>query len=142
MEFVVGAMALLAGWFVCWIQMSKSESRKLQSANRSVVYWCQMAAALEKETAQLKASVLGLMSEKAQVQEMQMAILTDLEKALERNSELRSQLASLLEMEIRMDSTPEPVMGLELGSGKWMAKPDQSAFLSGSALVDQELDLD
>ena len=138
MEFVVGALALLAGWLVCWIQMGQARDR------------------LESPAESLRESVLGLMSELAQAKEIQMAILTDLEKALDQNSEmrleldqekekvleLRSQLASLLETEIRMDSTPEPVMGLELGSGKWLAKPDQSAFLSGSALVDQELDLD
>jgi hypothetical protein len=96
-----------------------------------------MAAQLE-----LKSQVLGLMSEKAQAQEIQLAILTDLEKALEKNSqlqnqvaqenrmaaglaidletalqmaeELRSQLASVLEKEtdLQMDSDLAPGMNL------------------------------
>lgn len=135
MEFVVGVLALLAGWFVGWAQSARSQT--------------------QMEPDSLRESVLGLMSELAQAREIQMAILTDLEKALEKNSELRNQLAqenrtavglvlemqsaeqlfqemrsdlalekeknselrsqleSLLEKEIRMDSTPEPVMGLQ-----------------------------
>lgn len=153
MEFVVGVLALLAGWSVCWIQMARSQNH------------------LESPAESLRETMLGLMSELAQAKEIQMAILTDLEKALERNSELESrmaqenrtavglvlemesvnqlaqemhsdlveekqkvqelrlQLASVLETEIRMDSTPEPVMGLQ----------SQSAFRSGSVLVEQEL---
>lgn len=32
MEFLFGTLLFLAGWFVCWIQMSQSESRQLQES--------------------------------------------------------------------------------------------------------------
>ena len=98
MEFLVGVLALLVGWVLCWFQMAP----KLQSESRSVVYWCQMVAARELE----------IHSQSVKIQELQSRLVQ--------------------ETDLQMDS------GSTQGWVSGLMKSPQSAFLSGSALVQQE----
>jgi hypothetical protein len=42
MEFLLWMLMFLTGWFVCWIQMSKSESQQIRTLKDSQVHLQQM----------------------------------------------------------------------------------------------------
>lgn len=134
MELAVLAIQLVA-LSLCLYQLWKLRNRR--------EYLLLQYQSEQSRNLELMAVVLSQKSELAQAQEIQLAILTDLEKALESNQELRSQLASVLELESSahpaMDLQLQSVYRTELVTGPVLVSRSEKALELESALVQQEL---
>ena len=80
------ALGFALGWLTAWIQSECYWRERAEESGRSVVYWCRRVADLEK----------ALEKEKATVDRI--GALLDLE--LMKVAELRSQLRTLVELEL------------------------------------------
>lgn len=60
MEFLWGTLAFLTGWLVCWIQMSKSESRKVQQLQYLADSRLEALKSRQKEKSELKSQLREL----------------------------------------------------------------------------------